>query len=286
MLGTFLWGFDSKFILDCFEGQVISSVVVVVFIAIFLLREWVLQNQDGDDLGVDMDAAAAAMAGDADGQGFNVEHAVERFIAAQHHIEAVVEGEADLSDDDDDDGSLDEPQQDHTLPEARNATPVLPLAESWNFRELQTQFEASRAGPTVDPQEPRPGFFWDSGNAGEGSSNMASRPAFTLNPSISPMGSWPTETGQSSGSTVGRPPALGQDARPSNDRTFSSDPTTGIYASTNAPDKGGRRPSALDGLGQGYSFRAPEDLPKLGDLSTSSPRVGYVYDSLNQTYYP
>ncbi|KAF9572304.1 hypothetical protein EC968_010028 [Mortierella alpina] len=282
----------SKFILDCFEGQVISSVVVVVFIAIFLLREWVLQNQEGDDMGMDVDAAAVQVAGDADGQGFNVEHAVERFIAAQHHIEAVVEGEADLSDDDtDDDESLDGSRRGHTLPEARNATPILPLAESWNLRELQARSEASQAQPAADLQSPRPGFFWDNGNAGEGSSNSA--PAFALNPSISPMGSWPSESGQSSGSTIGRPPASGQDTRPSNDRTFSSDPTTGIYASTNAPEKGGRRPSApekggrrpsaLDGLGQGYSFRAPEDLPKIGDLS---PRVGYVYDSLNQTYYP
>ncbi|KAF9987057.1 hypothetical protein BGZ75_001097 [Mortierella antarctica] len=281
----------SKFILDCFEGQVISSVVVVVFIAIFLLREWVLQNQEGDDLGMDVDAAAAAVPGDADGQGFNVEHAVERFIAAQHHIEAVVEGEADLSDDDnnsnddddDDDESLDNTQRDRTLPEAQNPTPMLPLAESWNLRELQTQAEASRTESAVNLQGPRPGFFWDNGNSGEEGSSSTSTPAFTLNPSISPLGSWPSESGQSSGSTAGRPSASGQDARPSNDRTFSSDPTTGIYASTNAPDKGGRRPSALDGLGQGYSYRAPEDLPKLGDLST---RVGYVYDSLNQTYYP
>ncbi|KAK3846009.1 MAG: hypothetical protein J3R72DRAFT_380733 [Linnemannia gamsii] len=39
----------STLILDCFEGQVVSAVVVVVFVAIFLLREWVLQNQDIDD---------------------------------------------------------------------------------------------------------------------------------------------------------------------------------------------------------------------------------------------
>lgn len=45
----------SKFVLDCFEGQIISAVVVVVFVAIFLLREWVLQNQDAED---GMDAPA------------------------------------------------------------------------------------------------------------------------------------------------------------------------------------------------------------------------------------
>ncbi|KAF9925003.1 hypothetical protein BGZ65_008000 [Modicella reniformis] len=39
----------SKFVLDCFEGQIISAVVVVVFVAIFLLREWVLQNQDVEE---------------------------------------------------------------------------------------------------------------------------------------------------------------------------------------------------------------------------------------------
>ncbi|KAF9199662.1 hypothetical protein BGZ49_010191, partial [Haplosporangium sp. Z 27] len=39
----------SKFLLDCFDGQIISAVVVVVFVAIFLLREWVIQNQDPED---------------------------------------------------------------------------------------------------------------------------------------------------------------------------------------------------------------------------------------------
>ncbi|KAF9585353.1 hypothetical protein BGW38_002782 [Lunasporangiospora selenospora] len=36
------------FILDCSEGFTISVVVLVVFVALFLLREWVLQNQDLD----------------------------------------------------------------------------------------------------------------------------------------------------------------------------------------------------------------------------------------------
>ncbi|KAI8584471.1 hypothetical protein K450DRAFT_216574 [Umbelopsis ramanniana AG] len=32
------------FFLDCFEGQIITCVVVVVFVAAFLLREWIVQN--------------------------------------------------------------------------------------------------------------------------------------------------------------------------------------------------------------------------------------------------
>ncbi|KAF9968318.1 hypothetical protein BGZ70_004959 [Mortierella alpina] len=44
----------SKFVLDCFDGHVISAVVVVVFVAVFLLREWVLQNQDPEAEEVEM----------------------------------------------------------------------------------------------------------------------------------------------------------------------------------------------------------------------------------------
>ncbi|KAF9572180.1 hypothetical protein EC968_010187 [Mortierella alpina] len=44
----------SKFMLDCFDGHVISAVVVVVFVAVFLLREWVLQNQDPEAEEVEM----------------------------------------------------------------------------------------------------------------------------------------------------------------------------------------------------------------------------------------
>jgi hypothetical protein len=32
------------FLSDCFEGQVITCVVVVIFVAVFLLREWIVQN--------------------------------------------------------------------------------------------------------------------------------------------------------------------------------------------------------------------------------------------------
>lgn len=32
------------FLADCFEGQIITCVVVVVFVAVFLLREWIVQN--------------------------------------------------------------------------------------------------------------------------------------------------------------------------------------------------------------------------------------------------
>ncbi|KAG0212549.1 hypothetical protein BGX28_006148, partial [Mortierella sp. GBA30] len=271
----------SKFILDCFEGQIISSVVVVVFVAIFLLREWVLQNQEGDDLRMAANEAVAPVLGGADAQGFNMEHAVERFIAAQHHIEAVVEGEADLSDDDDD---LDSAEQDQT--QATVPNPVLAQArpEPWNLMNFHNHSEA-REERNAASRGQSPGFFLENDNAGEGGSSSAS--ASSLNPSISPFGSWPSEHGLAADSATGRLFAIDQEARPSNERTFSSDPTTGIYASTNTLDKGGRRPSALDeGLNQGYSFRTPEDMPSVGNKSPSSPKVGYVYDSLNQTYYP
>ncbi|KAF9116092.1 hypothetical protein BGX27_004889 [Mortierella sp. AM989] len=45
----------SKFVLDCFDGQIISAVVVVLFVAIFLLREWVIQNQDPEEGDILMD---------------------------------------------------------------------------------------------------------------------------------------------------------------------------------------------------------------------------------------
>ncbi|KAF8933404.1 hypothetical protein BGZ58_006378 [Dissophora ornata] len=112
----------SKFILDCFEGQFIGSVVLVVFVAVFLLREWVLQNQEGEAARMAIDDVIAPMVGaEVEAPGFNMEHAVERFIAAQHHIEAVVEGDADLSDDsdgsdsgsdsDDEGAQVEQPQQ-------------------------------------------------------------------------------------------------------------------------------------------------------------------------------
>ncbi|KAF9926863.1 hypothetical protein BGZ67_007902, partial [Mortierella alpina] len=44
----------SKFVLDCFDGHIISAVVVVVFVTVFLLREWVLQNQDPEAEEVEM----------------------------------------------------------------------------------------------------------------------------------------------------------------------------------------------------------------------------------------
>ncbi|KAF9400174.1 hypothetical protein BGX21_004856 [Mortierella sp. AD011] len=51
----------SNLLLDCFDGQIISAVVVVVFVAIFLLREWVIQNQDPEegDILVDIPARPA-----------------------------------------------------------------------------------------------------------------------------------------------------------------------------------------------------------------------------------
>ncbi|KAG0163998.1 hypothetical protein DFQ28_010942 [Apophysomyces sp. BC1034] len=43
------------FFSDCFEGQVITCVVVVVFVAAFLLREWIIQNIPADLLEIDED---------------------------------------------------------------------------------------------------------------------------------------------------------------------------------------------------------------------------------------
>jgi hypothetical protein len=76
--------------------------------------------------------------------------------------------------------------------------------------------------------------------------------------------------------------------RPITERTFSSDPTTGVYASTNTLDRSGRRPSALGvRSGQGISFRAPEDMPSLDETANHPPpRVGYVYDASQQTFHP
>ncbi|KAI8375652.1 hypothetical protein EDC96DRAFT_496042 [Choanephora cucurbitarum] len=33
-----------SFLADCFEGQVITCIVIIVFVAVFLLREWIVQN--------------------------------------------------------------------------------------------------------------------------------------------------------------------------------------------------------------------------------------------------
>lgn len=33
-----------SFLSDCFEGQIITCIVVVIFVAVFLLREWIVQN--------------------------------------------------------------------------------------------------------------------------------------------------------------------------------------------------------------------------------------------------
>ncbi|KAF9188929.1 hypothetical protein BGZ50_001079 [Haplosporangium sp. Z 11] len=69
--------FFSKFVLDCFEGQIVSAVVVVVFVAVFLLREWVLQNQEAEEVARPGDPRRIDQAEieDADALG--------RFIAAQ-----------------------------------------------------------------------------------------------------------------------------------------------------------------------------------------------------------
>ncbi|KAG0243514.1 hypothetical protein BGW41_002054 [Actinomortierella wolfii] len=112
----------SKFVLDCFEGQIISSVVVVVFVAMFLLQEWVIQNADLDadrrveGLMEELELAQAMPANfpdedpveeaadqqveqDAGRARFNMEQAMERLIAAQHQIQAMMDGETDVEED-------------------------------------------------------------------------------------------------------------------------------------------------------------------------------------------
>ncbi|CAG8601146.1 5730_t:CDS:10, partial [Acaulospora morrowiae] len=41
--------FTSKFFADTFEGQIITCIVVIVFVAGFLLREWIIQNTPPED---------------------------------------------------------------------------------------------------------------------------------------------------------------------------------------------------------------------------------------------
>ncbi|OZJ02188.1 hypothetical protein BZG36_05494, partial [Bifiguratus adelaidae] len=55
----------STFFADCFQGQIITCVVVIVFVAAFLLREWIIQNtpHDFDDrFGIDGDLPDHALA--------------------------------------------------------------------------------------------------------------------------------------------------------------------------------------------------------------------------------
>ncbi|CAG8518480.1 3321_t:CDS:2, partial [Ambispora leptoticha] len=40
---------SSKFFADTFEGQIITCIVVIVFVAAFLLREWIIQNTPPED---------------------------------------------------------------------------------------------------------------------------------------------------------------------------------------------------------------------------------------------
>ncbi|KAF9100105.1 hypothetical protein BGX23_006069 [Mortierella sp. AD031] len=265
----------SKFILDCFEGQIISSVVVVAFVVIFLLREWVVQNQEAEGMRGPLDDAAAPIHGaEENAPGFNVEHAVEHLIAAHHHMEAVVEGEADSSDSSDSEDDADsDVDQTRIFSRPTTSSPT----DSWRPMDFPDPSSTRMTQLTPSIQEPRPAYFWETENAGEGSSSGST--VLPPNSLLTPTGSLPT-VGEFS-STL---PAL----RPGNERTFSSDPTTGVYASANTLDRSGRRPSALDlRSGQGVSFRAPEDMPPLDDtLSLPPPRVGYVYDSSQQTYHP
>ncbi|KAF9586544.1 hypothetical protein BGW38_002541 [Lunasporangiospora selenospora] len=252
--------------------------------SIFLLREWVTQNQDGDG------ALAAAPAGvipapriDAEAPGFNVEHAVEdaveRLIAAQHHMEAMVEGEAESSDDSD--SEVQSIQWDGTQRE-QSPTAAASSRGPWNL--VDPQHRQERNGDELDAatQAPRTPYYWRTEDMGESSSAAATRQQLVGTPpsASEPRPGNPPLTGPS---IVIRPPG-----RPINERTHSSDPTTVIHASTNVFDQSGRRPRTLDGLhNQGITFRAPEDLVDTDDNPTSRhTRAGYVYDPLNQTYHP
>ncbi|KAF9150172.1 hypothetical protein BG015_008029 [Linnemannia schmuckeri] len=258
----------SKFILDCFEGQIISSVVVVTFVVIFLFREWVVQNQEAEVARGPMDDAAAPIPGAEDNApGFNVEHAVEHLIAAHHQMEALVEGEASSSD-----SSDSEDDSDSDIEQTRIFSRPTTSSPTDSVRPMDFPDPSSTRMTQLTPsiQEPRPAYFWETDNAGEGSSSGS-----TALPPSSVVSS------SESSSTL---PVV----RPSAERTLSSDPTTGAYTSTNTLDRSGRRPSALGvRSGQGVSFRAPEDMPSLEDaVNYPPPRVGYVYDASQQTFHP
>jgi hypothetical protein len=193
---------------------------------------------------------------------------VEHLIAAHHHMEAVVEGEADSSDSSDSSDSED----DNNLDERRIFSRPTTSSPTDSVRPMDFPDPSSTRMIQLTPsiQEPRPAYFWETDNAGEGSSTRSiALPPNSVNTPDDPSSTLPV-------------------VRPSTERTFSSDPTTGIYASTNILDRSGRRPSAL-GIrsGQGVSFRAPEDLPSLEDAADHpSPRVGYVYDASQQIFHP
>lgn len=300
LLITFLVAFFSKFMLDCFEGQIISGVVIVVFVIMFLLREWVIQNQEHEGLRMGMNDGAAPVAAEAaEGHGF-VEHAVERLIAVQHHIEAVVEGEADLSDEEEEvqggtggSGSESDPVGVHshnsglsTATEADIFTSLYSQPGPSNFMHPQSRPNYLLDGVPPGPYE-HARFFWESENAGSSSSSGSSGPtSSSLNPAIAPFGSWPGESGSAAGSSSGAVP-LPLPLRPINERTHSSDPTTEAFAFTNTLDRSGRRPPAMESrLGRDISFTAPEDILSLGNRSSAETMMGFVYDPVDQTYHP
>lgn len=241
---------------------------MVAFVFIFLFREWVVQNQEAEVARGPIDDAAAPIPGAEDNApGFNVEHAVEHLIAAHHQMEALVEGEASSSDSSDSESDSDSDiDQMRIFSRPTTSSPV----DSLRPMDFPDPSSTRMTQLTPSIQEPRPAYFWETDNAGEGSSSEPT--ALPPNSVISPS---------ASSSTL---PVV----RPSAERTFSSDPTTGAYASTNTFDRSGRRPSALGvRSGQDISFRAPEDMPSLEDTANHPPpRVGYVYDASQQTFHP
>ncbi|KAG0088507.1 hypothetical protein BGZ92_006085 [Podila epicladia] len=150
------------FFVDCFEGQIISSIAVVAFFVIFLLREWVTQNQGANAARFEpVDGVAALPGAEAnaqEGAAFEfVEHAVERLIAAQHHMEAVVEGEDDMDDSDsssDSESDEDEPQvedqrhdrvQEEGVQEAADPTREFHITEGMPLGTQMVQLDAALA---------------------------------------------------------------------------------------------------------------------------------------------
>lgn len=243
--------------------------MVVTFVIIFLFREWVVQNQEAEVVRGPMDDAAAPIPGaeNNNAAGFNVEHAVEHLIAAHHQMEALVEGEASSSD-----SSDSEEDSDSDTNQTRIFSRPTTSSPTDSVRPMDFPDPSSTRMTQLTPsiQEPRPAYFWETDNAGEGTSSGST--TLPPNTAVSPS---------ESSSTL---PVV----RPSTERTFSADPTTGVYASTNTLDRSGRRPSALGvRSGQGISFRAPEDMPSLDDTATHPPpRVGYIYDASQQTFHP
>ncbi|KAF9343073.1 hypothetical protein BGX26_006305, partial [Mortierella sp. AD094] len=162
----------SKFLLDCFDGQIISAVVVVVFVAIFLLREWVIQNQDPEEGDILVDIPARP----ADAMEFDqadIDGAVGRLLGAeqllQQQLEAVARAEEPHNRDT---AQLDHPTLAPLLqqnPTNRQNQSDIWINDSFNFPadlDDRRQAPSSNEVPRYSPQENFP-------TSGESSSTRA-----------------------------------------------------------------------------------------------------------------